>query len=441
VTVPERATLEARAYRRVTLRLIPFLFVCYVVAYLDRVNVGFAKLQMLQDLGMSETAYGIGAGIFFVGYFLFEVPSNLILHRTGARRWIARIMVTWGLLSIATMFVTSAGWFYALRFGLGVAEAGFFPGIVLYLTQWYPASRRARIMALFMTAVAISGVIGGPVSGWILSTMAGVNGWAGWQWLFLLEGLPSLVMGVAVFFYLDDAVESARWLPENERALLIGNLRAEQGGIEHGSVLATLRDPAVLLLALIYFCAIMGLYGIAFWLPQLIRTMGVADAARVGTWSAVPYLVATVVMVLVGRSSDARGERRWHMVGGAVAGAVGLVVAGMFSTSLPIGITALSVATAGVLSGAPLFWTLPTAQLRGASAAAGIAVINSIGNLAGFLSPYLIGLVRDATGQATLGLYAIAAFMLAGAALTIAATRARPVAARDAADVRRSGGR
>ncbi len=429
----DRAAIETRAYRRVTARLIPFLFLCYVVAYLDRVNVGFAKLQMLQDLGMSETAYGIGAGIFFIGYFLFEVPSNLILHRTGARVWIARIMITWSLLSAGTMFVTSAGWFYVLRFLLGVAEAGFFPGIILFLTQWYPASRRARIIALFMTAVAMSGVIGGPVSGWILNTMAGVNGWAGWQWLFLLEGIPSLLMGVAVLFYLDDRIETARWLPADERDVLIANLRAEQGGTEHRSVLATLRHPHVLLLAALYFCIVMGLYGIAFWLPQLIRTMGVADAGRVGMWSAVPYIMATVVMVLVGRSSDARGERRWHLVGGSIAGAVGLVVAGAFGTSLPIGITAMSVATAGVLAAAPLFWTLPTATLRGASAAAGIAVINSIGNLAGFLSPYLIGVIRDATGQATLGLYAIALFMLIGAALTIPATRARPAAAGDAA--------
>jgi len=331
------AEVEERAYRRVTLRLIPFLFLCYVVAYLDRVNVGFAKLQMLQDLGMSETAYGLGAGIFFIGYFLFEVPSNLILHRTGARVWISRIMITWGLLSAATMFVTSVNTFYGVRFLLGIAEAGFFPGIILYLTQWYPASRRARILALFMTAVAISGVIGGPVSGWILTSMAGVNGWAGWQWLFLLEGLPSLLMGVAVYFYLDDSIAHAQWLPADERSLLVANLQVEANGEEHASALATLRNPRVVLLAALYFCLVMGLYGIAFWLPQLIRTMGVEDAGRIGLLSAIPYGVAAVVMVLVGRSSDARGERRWHLVGGALAGVTGLIVAGMFSTTLLIG--------------------------------------------------------------------------------------------------------
>ncbi|MDZ7632056.1 MAG: MFS transporter [Gemmatimonadaceae bacterium] len=425
LAVRDPSGVEARAYRRVTLRLIPFLFLCYVVAYLDRVNVGFAKLQMLKDLGMSETAYGLGAGIFFLGYFLFEVPSNLILHRTGARVWIARIMITWGVLSAATMFVTSAGWFYLVRFLLGIAEAGFFPGIILYLTQWYPASRRARIVALFMTAVAMSGVIGGPVSGWILETMAGVNGWAGWQWLFLLEGLPSLAMGVAVYFYLDDSVEQAVWLPADEREVLMANLRNDVGGTEHGSVFATLRDPHVLLLASVYFCIVMGLYGIGFWLPQLIRTMGVEDAGRIGLLSAIPYAVAAFVMVLVGRSSDLRGERRWHLAGGALAGALGLVVAGLFSTTLAIGLPAMTVATVGVLASAPVFWALPTASLRGASAAAGIAVINSIGNLAGFLSPYLIGVARDVTGEATVGLYAIAVCLLVGACLAFPATARR----------------
>jgi MFS family permease len=312
-----------------------------------------------------------------------------------------------------------------VRFLLGIAEAGFFPGIILYLTQWYPASRRARIMALFMTAVAISGVIGGPVSGWILTSMAGVNGWAGWQWLFLLEGLPSLLMGIAVYFYLDDSIADARWLPADERTVLLENLRGEVDGEEHASVFATLRNPRVVLLAALYFCLVMGLYGIAFWLPQLIRTMGVTDAGRIGLLSAVPYGIAAIAMVMVGRSSDAAGERRWHLAGGALAGVAGLVVAGVFSTTLSIGLPALTLATVGVLSAAPLFWTLPTAFLRGASAAAGIAAINSVGNLAGFLSPYLIGLARDVTGEATVGLYAIAAFMLLGAVLAIPATRTR----------------
>ncbi len=414
--------IERRAYRRVTWRLIPFLFACYVAAYLDRVNVGFAKLQMLADLQMSETAYGIGAGIFFIGYFLFEVPSNLILHRTGARAWIARIMVTWGLLSAATMWVTSATAFYALRFLLGIAEAGFFPGIVLYLTQWYPAPRRARIMALFMTAIAISGVIGGPVSGWILSEMAGKNGWAGWQWLYLLEGIPAVLLGVATYFYLDDSIEGARWLPDDEKAVLRAQLRADPAGEEHVSVMAALRDSRVVLLAALYFCSILGLYGLAFWLPQLIRTLGVAEPWRVGMLSAIPYGVATVAMVLAGQSSDRRGERRWHLVGSALIGAVGLVGAAWFRTEPVAGMIAFSVAAAGILSLPPLFWTIPTTLLRGVSAAAGIAAINSVGNLSGFVSPYMIGAITDATGEATIGLYVLAASLVASAGLSIAAT-------------------
>ncbi len=419
------AVLAQRAYRRVTLRLIPFLFLCYVVAYLDRVNVGFAKLQMLKDLSMSDTAYGIGAGIFFIGYFLFEVPSNLILHRVGARVWIARIMVTWGAISILMMFVSGPLTFYLLRFLLGIAEAGFFPGIVLYLTHWYPSSRRAQIISLFLTGVAISGVIGGPLSGWILGSMTGVGGLAGWKWLFLLEGIPSLVMGVATYLYLPDSIEGAAWLPHDEKSRLVQNLRDEAGGVEHANVFATLRDPRVILYAGISFSFVMGLYGISFWLPQLIRTMGVQDATRIGMLSGIPSAVAAIVMVLLGWSSDRFHERRWHLVGGALMGATGLVVAGLFGTHLVIGLAAMSAAMAGALSNIALFWTLPTAALRGTSAAAGIAAINSIGNLAGFLSPYMIGVVKDATGEATFGLYVIAVFMLIGAGLVLIATRHR----------------
>ena len=426
-------TTATHAYRKVTLRLVPFLLLCYVVAYLDRVNIGFAKLQMLADVRMSETAYGIGAGIFFLGYFLFEVPSNLILHRVGARTWIARIMVTWGVLSMLTMFVRGPWSFYFIRFLLGLAEAGFFPGIVLYLTHWFPSSRRGKIISLFMTGVAISGVIGGPVSGLIMKQMAGVGSLHGWQWLFLLEGIPSIVMGVAVYLTLPERIESARWLTGAEQQVLLANLRAEPPGAEHASVLATLRDPKVLLFAGISFSFVMGLYGISFWLPQLIKTMGVEDAARIGGLSSIPSAFAAVFMVVAGWSSDRMHERRWHLVFGAVMGATGLVVAGLFSTHLVIGLAAMSAAMAGSLSNIALFWTLPTAVLRGTSAAAGIAAVNSIGNLAGFLSPYLIGVAKDATGSATAGLYVIAVFLMIGAGLVMIATQRRipaPVSAR-----------
>jgi D-galactonate transporter len=415
--------------RKATRRLLPLLFVCYVLAYLDRVNIGFAKLQMLASLRMSETAYGIGAGIFFIGYFLFEVPSNLLLHKYGARVWIARIMVTWGVLSALTMFVTSASQFYALRFVLGMAEAGFFPGIIYYLSQWFPVSMRARIVALFMTGIAASGVIGGPLSGWILGAMQGVNAWSGWQWLFLIEGIPSVLMGLAVYMLLADDIPRATWLSDAEKVTLLRARDAESvAGTQHLSIGETLRSPRVLLLSLVYFAFIIGLYGISFWLPQLIRNMGVQESWHVGLLSVIPYGVAACAMVLVGRNSDRLRERRWHIVACALLGAIGLAGAGAFSARPVLGMAALTVGTAGVLSVLPLFWTLPTAFLTGASAAAGIAVINSIGNLAGFLSPYMVGAISDATGSPTMGLYAVAAFLIAGALLTFRVTVAKSVA-------------
>ena len=421
--LPQPASFVDATYRKVAWRLLPFLFVCYVVAYLDRVNVGFAKLQMLSDLKFSETAYGLGAGIFFIGYFIFEIPSNLILHRTGARRWIARIMITWGFLSSSMMFVTSETMFYVLRFLLGAAEAGFFPGIILYLTYWFPAQQRGRIVALFMTAIAMSGVIGGPLSGWIMTGMAGVNGWAGWQWLFLLEGLPSVFMGVAVLFVLDDSIRGAKWLTTAEKDLLESRIAADQKSQAHLSVGRTLRDPRVLLLAGLYFCFIMGLYGVSFWLPQLIKGMGVTDLNSIGLLSAIPYGVAAVAMVLVGRSSDALQERRLHLVVPALLGAAGLALAGAYGSQPVLGMLALTLGTAGVLSVLPVFWTLPTALLGGAGAAAGIALINSVGNLAGFLSPYMVGAVKDATGNTTLAMFVLAGSMVLGAAVSVAATR------------------
>jgi len=419
----EAIELQSRAYSKVMWRLVPFLFLCYVVAYLDRVNVGFAKLQMLNDLKLSEASYGLGAGIFFIGYFIFEVPSNLILHRTGARRWIARIMVTWGLLSASMMFVTSETMFYVLRFFLGAAEAGFFPGIILYLTFWFPSQQRGRIVALFMTAIAMSGVIGGPLSGWIMTSMAGINGWAGWQWLFLIEGLPSILMGVIVFLYLDDSIAQAKWLSPAEKDILHANIAADQKTQVHMTIGQTLKNPQVLMLSGLYFFFIMGLYGVSFWLPQLIKNLGVKDIMTVGLLSAIPYGVAAACMVLVGQSSDRHAERRWHLAVPASLGALGLVLSGVFGNQPVLGMLALTLGTAGILSVLPVFWTLPTAFLTGASAAAGIALVNSIGNLAGFLSPYMVGLIKDATGNTTLALYMLACSMAVGAILTFFVTR------------------
>ncbi len=410
-------------YARVSWRLMPFLFLCYVVAYLDRVNVGFAKLQMLADLGFSDTVYGAGAGIFFIGYFLFEVPSNLLMTRVGARIWIARIMLTWGLISAALMLASGVTSFYLLRFLLGAAEAGFFPGIILYLTYWYPAQRRARMVALFMSGVAVAGVVGGPLSGWIMHACAGLYGLKGWQWLFLLEGLPSLLVGIWTLFYLDDGIRAAKWLSEDDKRRLEQAIAEDNAGKAQLPLARVFGSAKVWLLALIYFLFVMGLYGVSFWLPQMIKSSGVQDVFNVGLLTAIPYLVAAVVMVLAARHSDRSGERRWHAACAALAGAAGLIGATVYSDNTVVAMVALSVATAGILSTFPLFWSLPTAMLGGAAAAAGIALINSVGNLAGFVSPYLVGMVKDATGSTGAGMMALAASLLAGGVLVVAAIK------------------
>jgi MFS family permease len=411
---------EAAAYRKVTRRLLPILMVCYLAAYLDRVNIGFARLQMLADLRFSETVYGLGAGMFFVGYFLFEVPSNLILHRVGARLWIGRIMLSWALVSAAFIFVRTPLMFYSLRFLLGVAEAGFFPGIILYLTYWYPSARRARIMALFMIAIPVSGIAGGPLSGWILERFAGVYGLTGWQWLFLLEALPALVMGIVVMLLLDNGIRAARWLSDDEKRLLELNLEADASAIPvHGSLGAVARDRRVWRMCLIYFACVVGQYGLTFWLPVLVQSAGVRDVLTIGILTAVPYAAAVVAMVVVSRSADARRERRWHTAGPMLAGAAALLASVAAGTHTSIAMVCLSIAAAGILTSAPLFWSLPTAILRDAAAAAGIAAINSVGNLGGFASPYLIGALKDATHGTAAGLFVVSAVLVAGAILIL----------------------
>jgi D-galactonate transporter len=407
-------------YGRVSRRLLPFLFLCYVAAYLDRVNVGFAKLQMQSDLALSDTVYGIGAGIFFIGYFLFEVPSNLLLEKVGARRWIARIMISWGLVSAATMFATGPASFYVLRFLLGVAEAGFFPGVVLYLTYWYPARRRARIIALFMSGVAVAGVLGGPLSGAIMAGFSGQHGLHGWQWLFVLEGIPSIVLGFCTLFYLDDNIRAARWLDDADKATLQHALAEEARAKPPMRLRELFTHRTVWLLALVYFLFVMGLYGVSFWLPQLLKNSGVQDVFHIGVLTAIPYGVAAVVMVLAARHSDRSGERRWHTALAGFAGAAGLVVATLYAQDTVLALAALSVATAGILTTFPIFWSLPTALLGGTAAAAGIAMINSVGNLAGFASPYLVGAIRDATGSTTAGITLLAVSLVLGGVLVLA---------------------
>ncbi|PRC92414.1 MFS transporter [Solimicrobium silvestre] len=413
------AGFEAATYAKVTWRLMPILFLCYVAAYLDRVNVGFAKLQMLSDLNFSETVYGLGAGVFFIGYFLFEIPSNIILHKVGARIWIARIMITWGLISGAMIFVNSATMFYLMRFLLGVAEAGFFPGVILYLTYWYPAERRGKITAMFMTAVAISGVVGGPVSGWVMHSMPGIYGLTGWQWMFIIEALPSLVLGVVVIFYLQNHIVDAKWLSADEKQLLAKNVQTEAATKQEMSFKQVMTHPKIWHMAFIYFSFIMGLYGISFWLPTIIKATGVKDTLDIGLLTAIPYAAAAVGMVLIGRSADKNRERRWHVVIPALLGCAGLLLSTIYGHNTLLAMAALTLATIGILTTLPLFWSLPTAFLGGAAAAAGIALINSLGNLAGFVSPYLVGWLKDLTHSTDSGMYLLAASLVIGAVLTL----------------------
>ena len=408
---------ENATYRKVTRRLIPFLVLCYVVSYLDRINVGFAKLQMLGDLGFSETIFGLGAGIFFIGYFFFEVPSNVIMHRVGARVWIARIMISWGLVSAATLLVRTPFEFYSVRFLLGLAEAGFFPGIILYLTYWYPAHRRAKMVAAFMLAIPLSGILGGPISGFIMQFLAGQSGWPGWKWLFLLEAVPAIVIGVLTIFYLDSGIRRAKWLTEDEKQLLEQNIAAEsREKTEHPSLLAVFLDGRIWLMCWIFFACAMGQYALTFWMPTLIRTAGIKSVLNVGLVTAIPYLATAVTMVLLGASADRHRERRWHLAIPMVIGAAGLILSVLAGTQTVLAVFFLSVAAAGVIASAPLFWSLPTAFLSGAAAAAGIATINSVGNLAGFVSPYMVGWLEDLTHSDRDAMLCLTLILVLGAA-------------------------
>jgi MFS transporter, ACS family, tartrate transporter len=407
------ADLEHRTMAKVTRRLVPFLIICYFVAYLDRVNVGFAGLTMRNDLGLSASAFGFASGIFFVAYFFFEVPSNLMLHRFGASKWIARIMLTWGLISGATAFVTGPLGFDVARVLLGVAEAGFFPGIIFFLTLWFPAVYRARIVGWFMAAIPASTVIGAPVSS-VLLYLDGVAGLKGWQWMFLAEAVPALILSVVVFYYLTDRPADARWLAADERDWLAGRLAAEQRQRERRETLSVwqaLLDPRVLTLALIYFGAVASNYGIGFWLPQIVQGFGGLSKLEIGLITAIPYAVGTVTMVLWGRRSDQRMERKAHVAIPLFVAALGIAVAAVVDEPT-LKMAALTVAAFGVFSCLPVFWTLPAAFLSGSAAAAGIAIINSLGNLSGFAGPYAMGWIKDATGSFAGGLLVIAALVL-----------------------------
>jgi D-galactonate transporter len=411
--------LEQRTIAKVSARLVPFLIVCYFVAYLDRVNVSFAALTMNKDLGLSASAFGFGAGIFFVAYFLFEVPSNLFLERVGARKWIARIMFTWGLLSGGMAFIGGETSFYVVRVLLGIAEAGFFPGIIFYLTLWFPAVYRARIVGYFMAAIPLSTVIGAPVSGLLLA-LDGFLGLKGWQWLFVLEAAPALILSVVVFFYLTDRPADATWLQPDERAWLVGRLedeRLQRETVRRYSVREALLNPKVLALSLVYFGAVATNYGLSFFLPQIVKAFGVSDF-QAGLVAALPYIVGVVSIVFWGRRSDRKLERRFHLAFPLFVASAGIGI----STALDdptMKMAALSVAGFGIFGCLPVFWTFPAAFLSGAAAAGGIALINSIGNLAGFAGPYAMGSIKDMTGSYTGGLLSLSAVGLIAMAIVL----------------------
>ncbi len=398
------------------------LFLLYVVSYLDRINVGFAALQMNAALGFSSVTYSFGAGIFFLSYTLFEIPSNVILARVGARIWIARIMITWGLVSAATMFVRSAAAFYALRFALGAAEAGFFPGIVYCLTQWFPRRDRARAVAAFMTAVVVAGVIGGPISGALLS-LDGAGGLAGWQWLFAVEGLPAVVLGVLALRLLPGRPSEARWLTHDEQEALSAQLarEASETGVVQ-SISGALSSGRVWRLAAVYFTIPVALYAMGFWMPQIVRAASGGSDLLVGWLSAIPYAAAAVGMVVIGRHSDRTGERRWHIALSAVAGGAAFAAAGCVHGVVPA-IALLSIAMLGLASMLGPFWAFATSSLGGVGAAAGIALVNSVGNIGGFVGPNILGVLQQRAHGFSAGLVAIGAVLAAGGVTVLAADR------------------
>ena len=409
---------EAETYHKVDLRLIPFMFLCYILAYLDRVNVGFAKLQMLKDLSLSDAAFGTGAGIFFIGYFFFEVPSNLCLKKFGARMWIARIMISWGIISSCMMFVKGEWSFYIMRCILGFAEAGFFPGIIFYLTLWYPSSYRSTRTAWFVSAIAVSGVIGNPVSGWIMDMLSGTFGLAGWQWLYLSEGLPSIIIGFWVIYYLDSSIQEANWLNAEEKTLLETKLVEEDKDKTEHRLIDAFKSGKVYVLCFIYFTLMIGLYGIAFWLPTIVKAFGIQGYLKVGLITAIPYTVSVIGMMMISYHSDRTGERRLHYVFNVLAGAAGLVLSGIFASNPYLAILFLSIATLGVIGSMPVFWPVPSAFLAGTAAAAGIGIVNSVGNLGGYIGPNVPVWAKHLTSDPSASLYIIAVILCLGASAT-----------------------
>jgi len=420
IATPASCLLEEQAIRKITWRLIPFLMLLYFVAFIDRINVGFAALTMNKELGLTSQVFGLGSGIFFLGYFVFEVPSTVILHRVGARFWIGRVMITWGIVSVAMAFTRGPTSFYVLRFLLGLAEAGFFPGIILYLSYWFPANHRSAVTAMFMAAAPAAGFIGSPISG-ALMQLNGLLGLRGWQWLFLVEGIPALVLGVITFRFLTDRPADAVWLTSDERNWLSQAIRQEQAGIKDPrshSAWRALTDWKVLTLSLAYFGTSAGLYTIGFWAPLIIRGLGFS-VFHVGLLLAIPNLIAVVGMVLWSRNSDRTGERYWHAAIACLIAAVGMAVVAGAGSSATLAITGLSLTAFGVSAAKPPLWILPTTFFAGTAAAASIGLINSLGTLGGFAGPYMIGATHGAGGTFSRGLYLVGGTLILSAVTII----------------------
>jgi sugar phosphate permease len=414
-------------YSRIAWRILPVLFLCYIVAYLDRVNVGFAKLQMMGDLRFSDGVYGLGAGIFFIGYFLFEVPSNIILHKVGARVWICRVLISWGIVSGCTALVRTPGEFYAVRFLLGVAEGGFFPGMLLYFTYWFPSFRRAKIIALLMAGNPISGIVGGPLSGSILHHVPAGQHFAGWQWLFVLEAIPAVILGAVVYFVLDDHVAGVTWLSPHEKAVVADDIRHEGATKTHHTIGSVFTSGRVWLMCSIYFSIGMGSYAIGFWQPTIIAQTGVKNPLQIGLLVMLPYTVALLSMILTGRHADATRERRWHLAIPNLVATVGFLLCTQAGSSTPIAMMGLILAVTGVVTALPMFWALPTSFLGGVAAAAGVALINCMGNLSGFCSPTIMGFLKTSTGTLDSGLFLVAGFQILSALLVVGAVPAEMV--------------
>jgi D-galactonate transporter len=402
-------------YRKVSLRIIPFLFLCYVVSFLDRINIGFAQLQMKHDLGFSDAMYGLGAAVFYVGYVLCEVPSNMLLARFGARRTFTRIMLLWGIASVGMMLVSQPTHFYVLRFMLGVFEAGFFPGIVLYLTYWYPARRRAAVLSIFFAGVAVAGVLGGLVSGWIMRDMGGVLGLFGWQWMFVIEGAPAIVLGLLAAFYLVDGPQHAAWLTAAEKAQLIAqrdeDRRPAADAHSSRSFTQALRNPRVYLFAFVYFSLTCASLTLNFWMPLMIRDFGVHDVLAISLYTVIPNAIGAVGLILIARHSDRHGERRRHFAVCTIGGGVALSLLTLHLSSFPAMLAILSLAAVLIFAALPIFWTVPSGYLSGTAAAAGIALISSIGITSGIVSPWVIGLIKTHTGSMDNALYVLTALL------------------------------